>query len=83
MLGDVLDKLIDGQEQRRKALIMRIAKFTKFKVIDAAHLVNNAPWVTEKTAVDFRAPEICCLMPIVMMEEAIKGEPEESVHKLG
>jgi hypothetical protein len=43
VLGDVLDKLIDGQEQRRKALIMCIAKFTKFKVIDSAHLVNNAP----------------------------------------
>jgi hypothetical protein len=82
VLGDVLDKLIGAQEQRRKALIIRMAKFTKFKVIGTAHLVNNAPKVADKTDVDFSAPEICCLMPIVMTEEVIKGEPEEAVHKL-
>jgi hypothetical protein len=82
VLGDVLDKLLGGQEHRRKALIFRIAKFTKFKVIGVAHLVNNPPGVAEKTAIDFSAPEICCLMPIVMIQQAIKGEPEEAVHKL-
>jgi hypothetical protein len=57
-MGDVLDKLKGGQEQRRKALILRIAKFIKFKVIGAAHLVNNAPGVAKKTAVNFSAVEI-------------------------
>ncbi len=76
MLGDVLDKLIGAQEQRRKALIIRMAKFTKFKVIGTAHLVNNAPKVAEKTDVDFSAPEICCLMPIVTMVEVSNDEPE-------
>jgi HD-like signal output (HDOD) protein/ribosomal protein L10 len=82
MFGDLLSKLKDGQEERRKAIITRIAKFTKFKVVDAAHLVNDASAIAGRSAVDFGASEICRLMPKVRIDEAIQDEPIKAIPKL-
>ena len=40
IFGDLLSKLKNGQEAQRRALVMRIAKFTKREMIDATQLVN-------------------------------------------
>jgi HD-like signal output (HDOD) protein len=79
LYGDALSKLRDDQEERRKALVMRIAKFIKFKAIDAAHLINDASGLAEKTAIDFGAPEVSKLMPKGLIDESTNGLPSEDI----
>jgi HD-like signal output (HDOD) protein len=81
IFGDALSKLRDDQEERRKALVMRIAKFIKFKAIDAAHLINDASELGETTAIDFGAPQISHLMPKTMIAEPILDLPSEDEAK--
>jgi hypothetical protein len=77
--GDALSKLSDDQEERRKALVMRIAKFIKYKPIDTAQLINDAADKARKTAVDFGAPQVSHLMPKVLIDEPVKDLPKEVV----